>query len=520
MTAYDVAVFGGTPAGVAAAVVAAERSRTVALVSQYPTVGGAISNGLGAADIGGTSAVTGLSMRFFQKVRDYYSNPTTWNCPPARAEAIFRAMLSTAGVTVVESADLTSCTVVSDAITEMETTKGTFDADRYVDATYTGDLAAMAGAPFRLGYGDYFYYGDDYTARNMIEVADISGSEAEFVDHPFIGARASVEPFADVHADGMPTMTFRVPLTNAALNKVAVTPAANYSDFQAGFQAIATGYFAANLDTVTTPASGAIISGVMQLSPTQDGKYDWNQGTINLMNVPIPMDYFTGDRAAVRQLFADYQRNWLYFCQTDSTVPVKTRTAIAAFGLCADEFVDNDHWPYEPYVREGRRVVGHKTHQVANIYNPAMRVATESAAIGTYALDSKSSLTFISGGKLWRDQGLHLSTPWYEIDRRVMIPPNLSNLVVPVCFSSSPRAHGSPRMEPQYMALGEAAGLMTHHSLNYSTSIIESTASGLKYLLDQNGAKSKLSQLCPLIPSAYRGSAGFTTGCEVAPFNP
>src|SRR4051794_4101221 len=74
----DVVVYGGTSAGVAAALQAARMGKTVALVEPGWHLGGLTSGGLGATDIGNKQAIGGLAREFYRRVRTHYAADAAW----------------------------------------------------------------------------------------------------------------------------------------------------------------------------------------------------------------------------------------------------------------------------------------------------------------------------------------------------------------------------------------------------------------------------------------------------------
>ena len=91
---YDIIVYGGTSAGVIAAVQSARMGYSVLLIEPSNHLGGLSAGGLGATDIGNKDAIGGLSREFYQRVYAHYNNTpisdkTMWTFEPHVAENIF-----------------------------------------------------------------------------------------------------------------------------------------------------------------------------------------------------------------------------------------------------------------------------------------------------------------------------------------------------------------------------------------------------------------------------------------------
>src|SRR6516164_2612048 len=75
---YDIVIYGGTSAGVAAAVQAARMGKTVVLIEPGKHLGGLPSGGLGATDIGNKAAIGGLAREFYQRIKKHYADDAAW----------------------------------------------------------------------------------------------------------------------------------------------------------------------------------------------------------------------------------------------------------------------------------------------------------------------------------------------------------------------------------------------------------------------------------------------------------
>ena len=268
--AFDVAVYGATPAGIMAAVAAARMKRSVALLAPSAHIGGCVSGGLSHTDIirpddiDNRLLVGGVAREFFELNTAWYAGaaaaatlPLVWDVEPHVAAILFRRMLDAANVTVVLNATVATASVsrrrspgnrtVIDSIRDRSGRE--FAASMWVDASYEGDLLASAGVSFALGRESAAEYNESLAGFS-------GGSSPQFGTHvdPFDGSGAllplvdSLPPDLAVGDEdaAVSSYTFRLCITDIADNQVPFEPPARYnrSDWELVRRA-----FAGGLDT-------------------------------------------------------------------------------------------------------------------------------------------------------------------------------------------------------------------------------------------------------------------------------
>ena len=75
---FDLVVYGGTSAGVIAAVQAKKMGKSVVIVCPDKHLGGLSSGGLGFTDTGNKAVIGGLSREFYHRVWQHYDQPEAW----------------------------------------------------------------------------------------------------------------------------------------------------------------------------------------------------------------------------------------------------------------------------------------------------------------------------------------------------------------------------------------------------------------------------------------------------------
>jgi hypothetical protein len=162
-------------------------------------------------------------------------------------------------------------------------------------------------------------------------------------------------------------------------------------------------------------------------------------------------------RAEMQEAHRSYQQGLLYFLANSPSVPDPIRESFAAIGLCRDEFVDSAHWPPQLTIREARRLSGRFVMTEHEIFKPR---GQESVGIGGPVLDSHNTQRYITPDDSVQNEGdLGVKVDPYPIVFGSLLPKpeEVSNLLVPVCVSSSHSAYTSIRMEPVLMVLGQSA---------------------------------------------------------------
>jgi hypothetical protein len=194
-------------------------------------------------------------------------------------------------------------------------------------------------------------------------------------------------------------------------------------------------------------------------------KFDINSfGAVSTDDIGASWDYPTADYARRSTIWQDhysYVTGFLYFLAHDAGVPESLRNEINRYGLAKDEFTDTRGWPWQLYIRESRRMLGEYVVTQKDIQTNLAK--PDSIGMGSYQSDSHNVERIPTvDGAVENEGEMYTPTQPYEIPYRFMLPKRrdgLTNLLVPVCFSASHVAYSTLRMEPQYMIIGQAAGV-------------------------------------------------------------
>ncbi|MDB6168335.1 MAG: dependent oxidoreductase, partial [Verrucomicrobia bacterium] len=224
-----------------------------------------------------------------------------------------------------------------------------------------------------------------------------------------------------------------------------------------------------------------------------NGKNDTNnEGAFSTDYIGASHDYPDADyatRARIWQAHIDYDQGLLYFLQNDPQVPNPLHEALATWGLCKDEFVDNGNWPYQLYVREGRRMTGEYVMRQQDVQTEITK--PDPIGMGSYGIDIHHIQRIVGGDGFVQNEGDEpgRTTP-YQIPYRALLPKRdqARNLLVPVCLSASHVAYASLRMEPVYMTTGQAAGVAAKLAIDAGISVQDVDYTALVAKLDAQRA--------------------------------
>ena len=481
---YDVVVYGGTSAGVVAAVQSAKMGKTVILIEPTSHLGGLTAGGLGATDIGNKQAIGGLARDFYRRIRRHYSKPeawrhetvdqyrsrrhgrmvdddTMWTFEPHVAFAVFRQMITEARVPVLfnERLDLKQGVLKSGSrITAIRMESGLTVAGRmFIDASYEGDLMAKAGVSYAVGREANSVYGE---TLNGVQIRNAVYHQFTKAVDPYVrpgdpqsGLLPSVQaggPGEEGQGDRrVQAYNYRMCTTDVPENRRPWPKPEGYDPKR--YELLLRNFEAGDLRVPWNPV----------WMPNR--KTDTNNNfAISTDNIGMNYDYPDGDYATRQRIIAEhqaYQKGLMWTLANDPRVPEQIRKEFQTLGLAKDEFVDNDNWPHQLYVREARRMISDCVMTQSHCEGRA--VARDSVGLAAYGMDSHNIQRYVDATGAARNEGdvqVPVAGP-YPISYRSIVPRSreCTNLLVPVCVASSHIAYGSIRMEPVFMVLGQSA---------------------------------------------------------------
>jgi hypothetical protein len=207
------------------------------------------------------------------------------------------------------------------------------------------------------------------------------------------------------------------------------------------------------------------------------------------------------ERKAIITAHEQYTRGLLYFLANDDRIPQSLRSEMQSWGWCGDEFNDTNHFPFQLYVREARRMVSEAVFTMHD--RISSRFKRDAIGLGTYNMDahhaqriaqknSKGELVALNEGCISGFRDASFAHP-FQISYSILTPPRsattASNLLVPVCVSASHVGYGCLRLEPQYMIMGQAAGTAAHLALVEGVAVQDVDMGKLQALLLAQGAR-------------------------------
>ena len=486
----EVAVYGGTPAGVAAAIQSAWMGRKALLISSNRHVGGMTSGGLTASDLGKKESIGGLAIDFYKRIGRLS------DFSPSAAEALYLTMLKEAGVTVLfgrflESVDMRDGRIVSATMETGETIKATV----FIDATYEGDLMAAAQVSYRVGREPRNAFNESLAGqwqqvswKGVYQFCGLPVSPYVVEDDPASGLLPEISPEKPgAPGDGdyrVQAYNFRTVLSD----KEGRIPFPKPEDYNPARYGLLARFLNADpgirwtLDYTTRPMT----DGPVQMrngdsnnagsfsSDYIGGCHRWPDGIYEAVSFSEPPDPRRGLATPFRELYqlrervfqdhVSYQQGLLYFLANDPQVPKELQERVRRFGLDPGEFRETAHWPHQLYIREGRRMVS--AYIMTQEDCESKRAAADSVGLASYHMDSHfcQRVVVVENGKTTvRNEGAfgHACPKAYPVSYRSIVPKRdeCANLLVPVCLSASHVAYGSIRMEPVFMILGQSAGM-------------------------------------------------------------
>lgn len=465
----DLVVYGGTASGVMTAYSAAKQGLKVVLLEPGAHLGGMVTGGLSATDLGHFQIIGGYTREFYLRAAAHYgikdlNRSANWRSEPHVDEEIFNQMLRDAGVTVElhhRIREHGGVTMENRHVIALNTEDGrSWHARVFADCSYEGDLMAQAGVSYTWGRESSQEYGES-----------LAGVRAHTPKHQFTWPLSAYDAQHHLYPEVDPgplapagsgdkkvqAYNYRLILTNNPADRISFP---RPKDYDPAKFALLVQYLA---EFQQHRGRAPQLKDFFNPVPIPNHKADFNN------NGPISTDYIGhswkypeasfAEKKAIAQAHMLYTQSLVYFLSHDKSVPEAMRAEMNQWGLPKDEFADTGHWPRQLYIREARRMLGAYVIRQSDLQTE--RTKSDSIGMGSYNSDSHNiQRVAMPDGTVQNEGDVQVPVQPYEIPYRSITPrrSEVENLLVPVCLSATHTAYSSVRMEPQYMIIGQAAG--------------------------------------------------------------
>ena len=500
---WQLAIYGATPAGIAAAVQAKRMGLKAVVVEPTWRIGGLTTGGLGKTDIGSKSAFGGIALEFYSDVFKWYDDPghwrnqtfdeyalvgnckdaqesrTMWKFEPSAALAILEGWERRDGLEIVRGERLDrgpgGVEKKDGRVISFRTENGrSFRADVFIDATYEGDLMAAAGVSHTVGRESNAMYGE--TLNGIQPELGVYHQFSSGVD-PYVvkgdktsGILPGVEPYDPDEKTGdgdsrVQAYCFRMCLTDVPENRIPFEKPADYDERD--YELLFRNYEQRAKRTDSAKGRRPAIGWINARMPCRKTDTN-NRHAFSMDFIGANWRWPEGSYAEREKIFAAhlrYQKGLMWTLANHPRIPEEVREEVSRWGLCKDEFLDRSSpgggWQGQLYVREARRMVGE--YVMTELDCRKTRMAPCPVAKGAYQMDSHHVRRRVGPDGFVQNEGdveVSVGKGPYGIAYGAITPKrgDCVNLLVPVCLSASHIAYGSIRMEPVFFALGQAAG--------------------------------------------------------------
>ncbi|KAG5798370.1 hypothetical protein H9Q69_002608 [Fusarium xylarioides] len=493
---YDVVIYGNTVAAIAAAVQTKRMKKSVAIVFPGNTLGGLTTSGLGWTDSKKGSSIGGIAREFYGKVYTYYqktspwtqetrsqyiarkigaqpgpaideSKKVQWTFEPKVAESILEKWMKDGKVPIFRNQPIdrssSGVTKKNGQITSFRTTKGSvFKGKMFIDASYEGDLMEAAGISYSTGRESISDYNEDAAGfrpggTDQLSKVDPWKKKGDTRSGLIEGVGRVVKDAVSIKGKGddyrLQSYNFRMTLTKQTNNRIPFTKPADYveSRYELLFRYYESGYTGTPFTSQLMPNIKTDSNAQSQLSTDMIGANYNDDGNYALWSYD--------KRRQIYLTHKSYTQGFFWAMANHPRIPKSLRDRVNEWGYAKDEYTKNGNWPYEIYIREGRRMNGVYTMRQSDIQTPPSR-PNHSIGMGAYSLDVHQVERIVVNGEI-RDEGkVHIATPGpFNIPLQALLPKpsDATNFLNPVTMSATHIAYSAIRMEPTYMVMGQGA---------------------------------------------------------------